>query len=104
MTINNVNRKPQISEIGDIKAKETDTVTINVAALDDDGDELSCSIDDSRFVQDGSAFTWETSYDDAGDHLVTVSVSDGVDTTSQEVTVTVENVNRPPVIRDIGQK
>ena len=104
MTVNNVNRKPQISEMGDIEAKETDTVTINVAALDDDGDELSYSIDDSRFVQDGSAFTWETTYDDAGKHLVTISVSDGVDTTTQEVTVTVENVNRPPVILDIGQK
>ncbi len=104
VTVNNVNRKPQISEIDDIEAKETDTVTINAAALDDDGDELSYSIDDSRFVQDGSAFTWETTYDDAGEHLVTVSVSDGVDTATQEVTVTVENVNRPPVILDIGQK
>src|SRR3989338_918077 len=104
VTVNNVNRKPQISEVGDIEAKETDTITINVAALDDDGDELSYSIDDSRFVQDGSAFTWETTYDDAGKHLVTISVSDGVDTTTQEVTVTVENVNRPPVILDIRQK
>ena len=104
VTVNNMNRKPQISEIGDIEAKETDTVTINAAAVDDDGDELSYSIDDARFVQDGSTFTWETSYDDAGDHLVTVSVSDGVDTTNQEVTVTIENVNRPPVILDIGQK
>jgi len=104
VTVNNVNRKPHISEIDDIKAKETDTVTINVAAVDDDGDELSYSVDDARFVQDGSTFTWETNYDDAGDYLVTVSVSDGVDTTSQEVTVTVENVNRPPVILDIGQK
>ena len=104
VTVNNVNRKPQISEIYDIKAKETDTVAINVAALDDDGDELSYSINDARFVQDGSAFTWETNHDDAGDHLVTISVSDGMDTATQEVTVTVENVNRPPVIMDIGQK
>ncbi len=103
-TVNNMNRKPQISEIDDIKAKETDVITINAAALDDDGDALSYSIDDSRFVQDGSAFTWETTYDDAGKHLVTISVSDGVDTTGQEVTITVENVNRPPVILDIGQK
>ena len=104
VTVNNVNRKPQISEIDDIKAKETDTIAIEVEALDDDGDQLIYSIDDSRFVQDGSTFTWETNYDDAGNHLVTVSVSDGVDTATQEVTVTVENVNRPPVILDIGQK
>ena len=104
VTVNNINRKPQISEIEDIKAKETDTVTINVEAWDGDGDALSYSIDNSRFVQDGSTFTWETNYDDAGDHLVTISASDGVDTTTQEVTVAVENINRPPVILDIGQK
>ena len=104
VTVNNVNRKPQIAEISDIKAKETDTVTIEVQALDDDEDELSYSIDDSRFVQDGSIFTWETTHDDADKLLVTISVSDGVDTASQEVTVTVENINRPPVILDIRQK
>ncbi|MBI2522883.1 PKD domain-containing protein [Candidatus Woesearchaeota archaeon] len=105
VTVNNVNRKPQIAEIGDIKAKETDTVAIEVQALDDDEDEISYSIDDSRFVQeDGGTFRWETSYDDAGKHLVTISVSDGVDTASQEVTVNIENVNRPPVILDIRQK
>ena len=104
VTVTNVNRKPQISAIGDIEARETETVKIEVDSLDDDGDELSYSIDDSRFAQDGNTFTWKTTYDDAGDHLVTVSVSDGVDTTSQEVKVTVENVNRKPVILDIGQK
>ena len=104
VTVNNVNRKPQISEIGSIEAKETDAITINVEALDDDEDQLVYSIDDSRFVQDGSTFTWKTNYDDAGDHSVTVSVSDGVDTTTQEVAVTVENVNRPPMILDIRQK
>lgn len=104
VTVNNLNRKPRLSEIEDIQAKETDTVVIDVEALDEDGDELSYSIDDERFVQDGSTFTWETTYDDEGVHLVTVSVSDGVDTAMQEVTVTVKNVNRPPVILDIGQK
>ncbi len=104
VTVNNLNRKPRLSEIEDIEAKETDTIVIDVEAWDEDGDELSYSIDDERFVQDGSTFAWETTYDDAGVHLVTVSVSDGVDTATQEVTVTVKNVNRPPVILDIGQK
>jgi len=101
VTVNNVNRKPQVD---DIEARETDSVVIELEAIDDDGDELSFKIDDERFIQDGNLFTWETTYDDAGEHLVTVSVSDGVDTTSQEITITVENVNRAPVILDIVQK
>ncbi|MEK6950056.1 MAG: hypothetical protein AABX34_07570 [Nanoarchaeota archaeon] len=104
VTVNNVNRKPQLASIEDIEAKETDTLEISAEGWDDDGDMLTYSIDDNRFVQDGNAFTWATTYDDAGEHTVTVSVSDGVDTTSQQVKVTIENVNRAPVISDIVQK
>jgi hypothetical protein len=104
VTVNNVNRKPQIADIGDIDAKETDTVVVNVEAWDDDGDDLSYSTSDQRFVQDGSAFIWESNYDDAGKHEVTFSVSDGEDTSTQVVKITIENVNRAPVILEIGQK
>jgi len=104
VTVNNVNRKPLLSEVDDIVVRETDTVVIELEAVDHDGDELSFGIDDGRFVQDGNLFTWETTYDDAGEHIVTATVSDGVDTASQEFTVTIENVNRAPVILDIVQK
>jgi len=104
VTVNNVNREPVLAEVDDIEASETDTVVIRLDATDHDGDELSFGIDDERFVQDGSSFIWETTYDDSGEHTVTVTVSDGVDTTSQEVKITIENVNRAPVILDIVQK
>tara|TARA_Y100000031_G_C8236825_1_gene393676 strand:- start:957 stop:2096 length:1140 start_codon:yes stop_codon:yes gene_type:complete len=104
VTVNNVNREPVLNDVGDIGARETDTIVIELEAWDDDGDEMSFAIDDGRFVQDENMFTWETTYDDAGEHLVTVSVSDGTDTVSQEVAITIENVNRAPIILDIIQK
>lgn len=104
VTVGNVNRKPELKTVEDITAKETDAVAIELEASDGDGDTLSYTIDDSRFVQDGNVFTWETAYDDAGEHEFTASVSDGVDATSQKFKVTIENVNRPPVIVDIVQK
>ncbi|MBW2976210.1 hypothetical protein KY347_02060 [Candidatus Woesearchaeota archaeon] len=104
ITVNNVNRKPVLEKITDVEAKETDTVVIELEASDPDGDKLTYSIDDKKFVQDGNSFAWETSYDDAGEHSVTVTVSDGTDSTSQEFTVKISNVNRPPVILDIVQK
>jgi len=104
VTVINVNRKPLLTEVDDIDVRETDSVIIELEAIDKDRDELSFEIDDERFIQDGNLFTWETTYDDAGEHLVTVSVSDGVDTTSQEITITVENINRAPVILDIIRK
>ena len=104
VTVNNLNRKPTLTKVDDIEAKETDTIIIELEASDPDGDELSYEIGDERFVEDGNMFTWETTYDDEGKHTVEVSVSDGVDTVSQEITITIENVNRAPVIFDIVQK
>jgi len=104
VTVGNVNRKPVLENVDDINAKETDNVVIELKASDPDGDSVSYSIDNEKFVQDGSIFTWETTYDDAGEYTFTVSASDGVDTASQQVNAAIENINRPPVIIDIVQK
>jgi len=73
-------------------------------ATDDDRDAITYSISDSRFAQEENVFTWQTDYASAGTYEVTVSASDGQDATEQTFTVTVENVNRPPVITDIVQQ
>lgn len=41
--------------------------------------------------------TYKTTYDDAGEYTVKVTVTDGEFETSQIVPVTVRDVNRPPV-------
>ena len=102
--VKNVNRKPALEKIEDIKAKETNTITITALATDDDKDTITYSISDDRFKQEDNVFTWQTDYDSAGTYKATVSANDGQDTTEQEFTVTVENVNRAPVITDIVQK
>ena len=104
VTVNNVNRKPQLASIDSIEVMETDTIKLSAEGWDDDGDTLTYLIDDDRFAQDGNVFTWATTYDDAGSHTATISVSDGADTVIQQVKITVENVNRAPVILDIAQK
>ena len=104
VTVDNVNREPVLQEIGTIEIKETENAVIELDVNDPDGDEISYEINDERFVQDGNIFTWETTYDDAGEYTITVSASDGVDSVSQQVVIMVENVNRPPVILDIVQK
>ncbi len=102
--VKNVNRKPALEEIGDIKAKETDKIVITALATDDDKDAITYAISDKRFAQEDNMFTWQTDYDSAGTYEVTVSASDGKDTAEQSFKVDVENVNRPPVITDIVQK
>ena len=102
--VKNVNRKPVLEGISDISASETDTIVITALATDDDNNNLAYSISDPRFTQEDNVFTWETGYDSAGTYTVVVSASDGQDTTEQEITVDVANVNRAPVITEIVQK
>ena len=101
ISVTNVNRKPSLASLSDITVKETEIVTIAPSAEDPDGDTIVFSVDSANLVQVGDSFGWETSYDDAGSYVVTVTASDGTDEVSQEVTITVENVNRAPVIDDI---
>ena len=100
VTVENVNRKPILKDMPSIESKETETITIIPQAEDPDGDEVSFTISDPV----GDDGVWETTYDDAGEYTVTVTASDGTDSVSQDVKVTVENVNRPPVIIGIVQK
>ncbi len=104
VNVGNVNRAPVLEKINDIKAEETDEIIITALATDSDNDPITYSISDSRFAQDNNLFSWQTDYDSAGSYEVTVAASDGKDSTSQTITVNVENVNRPPLITDIVQK
>ena len=104
VNVKNVNRKPVLEEIEDINAKETDKIVVTALATDADKDAINYFINDKRFVQEDNVFRWQTDYDSAGTYEVTVSASDGKDTVDQTFTVTVDNMNRPPVILDIEQK
>lgn len=87
------NNKPVLQFIPNVNVDEGETVVLNPKATDADGDRLTFSY--SGWM---SSNTKTAGYNDAGVHKVTVSVSDGISIVSQEVTVTVEDVNRPPEV------
>ncbi|MDR4499305.1 MAG: Ig-like domain-containing protein [Candidatus Scalindua sp.] len=97
VTVNKVNRAPVLATISPIVVNEGGTVTFNPTATDPDGDTLS-------FTYSGwmTSSSYTTSYNDAGDHTVTVTVSDGELTDSQTVMVTVNNVNRAPSLEQVA--
>ncbi len=101
LKIENVNRKPVLEEIDPIKIKETETAVLEPKATDPDNDKLTFSVDTDKFKKVDGRFEWETTYDDAGVYTITLAVSDGEDEVSQDIEVTIENVDRPPVIEDI---
>ncbi|MBW2980330.1 hypothetical protein KY360_02850 [Candidatus Woesearchaeota archaeon] len=104
ITVENVNRPPEMEELDNIIVNENEPVIIVVEASDLDGDGLSFAADSDKFEQEGNVFAWDTTYDDSGSYDVTITVSDGDLSVSQQINVAVENVNRAPVFLGIEQR
>jgi len=108
ITVVNVNQDPILAVIG---AQSTDeNVNLNFVVTASDADAtiptLTTSIlpGTATFVDGGTGsgtFDWTPTFADAGNYPVTFYAADGVATDSEVVTITVVNVNQPPVITDI---
>ena len=98
LVVESTNKPPVLKLIADITTSEGKTVSFNPVATDPDSDQITI-----RYSGWMNKAIYTTNYDDAGTHIVTVTASDGKESTSQDVTVIVTNVNRPPKIINIVQ-
>ena len=98
LVVESINKPPVLKAIANLKISEGETVSFEPVATDPDGDEVEITY--SGWM---NTATYTTNYNDAGTHIVTVTASDGKQSTAQDVTITVENVNRPPKIIKIVQ-
>ncbi|SDF67003.1 PGF-pre-PGF domain-containing protein [Methanolobus vulcani] len=103
ITVNHVNRAPILSVIEDVSVDENELVTISLQADEyDESDILFYSVtgasESSSINTSTGVFTWIPSYDDAGVYNVVFSVSDGTAKDTQNVEITVQNINLPPQI------
>lgn len=87
-----INAAPVIEEISNIEVYEGDTVKIEVVTSDNDGDDVTVSFSGWMTTAE-----YITTYDDAGEYTVTVSATDNIATVTKNVSITVLNVNRPPI-------
>ncbi len=116
LTVNNVNRAPVLAAIGNQSVDEGATLSVNLSATDPDGDSLFFSAGNlPAFATlsdngDGTALlTLQPGFADAGTYSsVTLTVSDNglpaSQSDSETITVTVNNVNRAPVLAAIGDQ
>ena len=88
------NTMPSLEFIEPITVDEGDLITLEINAFDREGDLLEVTISGWFNTKE-----YTTTFDDAGEHIVTISVSDGQLTKSQDVEITVVNMNRPPVFK-----
>jgi hypothetical protein len=94
--VEKLNLPPTIEKINDITVSEGGTVTINPVVSDPEGDTVKLSY--SGWMTSNS---YKTNFNDQGEHIVTVTASDGINEVSQNVRVIVTNVNNPPVFTGI---
>jgi RHS repeat-associated protein len=92
------NPPPILDHINDIVVNETSLIHITLTASDPENDPLTFTFSPPL----NSSGMWQTTYDDAGEYITRVTVTDGFSSVSQDVKITVLNVNRPPVLSPIG--
>ncbi|RJS69200.1 hypothetical protein CW714_08935, partial [Methanophagales archaeon] len=97
-----VNDPPVLMPIGDKTVYEGSLLEFTVSAYDPDNDTLSFTASNlpegADFNSTTRTFSWTPDYFQAGSYKVHFEVTDGYYNDSEDITITVINVNRPPKI------
>ena len=104
------NAPPMLGAIGPRDVDELESLTFTANATDADGDTPSFSLAGSppqgaSINSTSGVFSWRPTEAQDGTHAVTVRVADGNGgSDSEDIPITVREVNRAPVLDDIGPK
>ena len=109
IAVNTTNRPPVLDSIGDGSVDENSLLEFTISATDPDGNILIYSAsnlpDGATFDPGTRRFSWTPSFDQAGTYPdVCFDVSDSKLIDRENVTIVVDNTNRPPVLDQIGDK
>lgn len=115
ITVNDINRPPKLAHIGDRFINENEFLTFDLIATDPDPypDYAMYVIDNAppggMLLDHGdrtATFTWMPTYEQAGIYPdITFTVMDGYSNADSEaITITVNDINRPPELDPIGNK
>jgi hypothetical protein len=112
ITVNHVNLAPMLDPIGNKTANEGDLLQFTVTASDPDGDGLTYSATNlptgASFDPLTQIFSWTPDFTQTGSYPnVTFTVTDDGTpalSDSEAITITVGEVNQPPVLDPIGDK
>ena len=101
VTINAVNDSPLLSSTKSLTTTEDTTVNGSVDALDVDGDKLTYSFSDPTkgFITNNNdgTYSYTPIADVNGTDFFTITVSDGTESITQDVSVTINAVNDAPI-------
>ena len=100
------NSAPTLDPVGNQSVNEGEMLIVNLTASDPEGDSLTFGSSGlpSFATLSGSTLTISPGFDDAMGYVVTLSVTDGEFTDDEQITITVTDVNRPPVLDPVGDQ
>ncbi len=109
ITVNHVNRPPVLAAIPPQTVDENQPLTIVLQGSDPDKEDQGKLIYSGKplpegAVLQGNTFTWTPNYDQSGKYSIVFTVSDGQLSDSKTANITVNHVNRPPVLASITPK
>ncbi|MGQ9582586.1 MAG: PKD domain-containing protein [Thermoplasmatota archaeon] len=110
IAVRDVNRPPVIDlakpELESVSVLEGEGVSFSILAHDPDGDDVAVVWlwDGAQLAFDTPEFHLQADHQSAGTGSVRVVVSDGVLTTSRHWTVTILDVNAPPIVTDFSPR
>jgi hypothetical protein len=105
ITVENVNREPQLAEVTEIIGKENQLLTYTFSGSDPDAEEQQL-VYEIEGLPDGAVFDtktgllqWQPTYEQSGTYPINVKLYDSQGAlTSISTNITIQHVNRPPVI------
>jgi hypothetical protein len=97
ITVMIMNAPPVIGIADTLEFVEGDVITLNPQITDSDGDEVVVTY--SGWM---TSRTYQTTYDDAGEYVVTIRANDGKEIVTKDVNIIVQDYNRPPSVRMIS--
>ncbi len=111
ITVKNVDRPPVLEALPPFTVNENELLEYQLIANDPDTGEKEKLVFSGIDLPDGAVLDtktgflqWTPSYEQAGVYKVTLTVSDGELSNSKTTTITVNNVNRPPVLAPLPDK
>ncbi|MCA9051486.1 MAG: tandem-95 repeat protein, partial [Planctomycetaceae bacterium] len=100
--VRTTNSAPAIAADSEVTLSEGETLLLQPTGTDADNDLLTWSASElpagAEFQPATGEITWTPKATQSGDYTVTLTATDGLDTVTHDVRISVSNVNRPPFI------
>jgi hypothetical protein len=109
INVQHLNRPPALAEIADQETDENVPLSFTVTGSDPDIEDADKLQYNAAGLPEGAAFanqtfTWTPSYDQSGSYDVDFTLSDGELSDTQSMTITVNHINRPPILDSLANQ